>query len=74
MVKHFQIQPRLLYQIKITLKEITPPIWRRVIVPADYTLADLHDVIQISMGWQNAHLFHYRVGNLRYGVPDKKAR
>jgi len=51
-----------LYQLKITLKWSKPPIWRRLIVPANMTLARLHDVIQIAMGWTNSHLHQFITG------------
>jgi hypothetical protein len=49
------------YQLKITLKSSSPAIWRRVVVPGDYNFYDLHDVIQIAMGWQDEHLFQFIV-------------
>ena len=45
-----------IYELRITLCDTKPPIWRRVAVPADITLGQLHDVIQIAMGWANSHL------------------
>ena len=58
-----------LFQFKITLHDIKPPIWRRVQVP-DCTLGDLHKVIQAAMGWDNCHLHQFIVGGVRYGVPE----
>lgn len=55
-----------LFQFKITLANIKPPIWRRVQVP-DYTLASLHEVIQVVMGWQNCHLHLFIIDGERYG-------
>jgi hypothetical protein len=60
--------PAQVYQLKITLKDTKPPIWRRVQVK-DCTLAKLHDVIQIAMGWDDYHLHEYEIGNERYGDP-----
>lgn len=40
-----------IYQLKFTLDDVKPPIWRRV-QTKDCTLAHLHDLIQISMGWE----------------------
>jgi len=59
----------LLFQFKITLLEIKPPIWRRVQV-LDCTLAVLHEVIQAAMGWENSHLHQFIVDKVRYGVPE----
>ena len=58
-----------IYQLKITLRDSRPPIWRRVLVPADFTLAKLHWVIQQAMGWTNSHLHHFRVGETYYSLP-----
>ncbi len=56
------------YQLKITLKDIKPPIWRRVLVP-DCSLAKLHEVIQAAMGWENYHLYDFEVGGQHYTDP-----
>jgi hypothetical protein len=59
------------YQLKVTLLGIEPPIWRRIRVSANSTLGQLHDVLQIVMGWTNSHLHEYRVGeDLVFGPPD----
>ena len=47
------------YQIRITLKGAKPPIWRRVALPANVTLGELHVVIQIVMGWTDDHLHQF---------------
>lgn len=57
------------YRIKVTLKRIRPPIWRRLLVPSDLTLARLHDVIQIAMGWRNVHLHEFTAGGRVIGEP-----
>ncbi len=58
------------YQLKVSLREITPPIWRRVQVPGDITLAKLHRVLQIVMGWTDSHLHRFSVGGVDYAEPD----
>lgn len=58
------------YQIKITLKEMKPPIWRRVTVPRDITLAGLHRVIQRAMGWEDCHLHEFVIDDKRYGPAE----
>lgn len=50
------------YQLKITLTDSAPEVWRRVIVPAKVTLADLHSIIQQAMGWENLHTYQFRLG------------
>src|SRR4051812_21070225 len=54
------------YQLKITLNGVKPPIWRRVLVK-DCTLAKLHGIIQTSMGWDDYHLHEFEVGDGRFG-------
>jgi len=57
------------YQLKITLKDSKPPIWRRIRV-ADCALGNLLVAIQVAMGWQDCHLHSFRVGNIEYGTLD----
>lgn len=47
------------YQLKITLKYARPRIWRRVLLPADFSLYQLHYLIQVVMGWNNSHLHEF---------------
>ncbi len=60
---------RLVYQFKITLLDIKPPIWRRIQVP-DGTLDELHEHIQTAMGWTNSHLHQFEIGRQRFGDPE----
>ena len=53
-------------QFKVSLQYIRPPIWRRVVLPDNFTLGQLHDVIQVTMGWQNCHLHAFRLGDVHY--------
>jgi len=45
-------------------------VWRRVLVPSDVTLGDLHEVIQQAMGWDNYHMHVFSMGGQEYGSPD----
>jgi len=49
------------YQFKIQLQGITPPIWRRIVVLETYTFWDLHVAIQDAMGWLDYHLHEFRI-------------
>ena len=55
-------------QLKITLKETAPPIWRRIQVPEDLNLLQLHLILQLTMGWANAHLHEFTIQGQRYGT------
>jgi len=62
--------PPEIYQLKVTLLGTRPTIWRRLLVPAGFTLEGLHDVLQLAMGWYDSHLHEFRVGKKRFGKPD----
>ena len=47
------------YAIKVTLLGISPPIWRRILVPRDITIRNLHKTLQTVMGWKNSHLHQF---------------
>lgn len=59
-----------IFQVKITLLGIEPAIWRRVLVPANTTLDQFHEVIQAAFGWWNNHLHQYRIDGKLYALPD----
>jgi hypothetical protein len=59
-----------IYQAKITLKGIRPPIWRRVLIPGAMRLSDLHQVIQTVFGWTDSHLHQFVIDRASYGRPD----
>ena len=59
-----------IYQLKVTLDESRPPIWRRILVPGNVTMEHLHYVIQVAMGWTNSHLHQFIVGQTYIGEPD----
>ena len=63
--------PPDIYQLKVTLRYTKPPIWRRLLVPAGFTLEDLHAVVQAAMGWDDSHLHEFRIGQKRFGKPDR---
>jgi pRiA4b ORF-3-like protein len=54
-------------QLSITLRDIQPPIWRRLVAPASLTLHELHAVIQTAMGWEDYHLHLFEVDGVLYG-------
>jgi hypothetical protein len=62
-------KPNQIYQIKVTLDNTHPPIWRRILTPGNTTLLKLHDILQIVMGWEDYHLHMYRIEGLIYGNP-----
>jgi predicted XRE-type DNA-binding protein len=57
--------PSRVYQIKVTLTGSEPPIWRRLVVPGSISLAALHRILQISMGWDDDHLHAFQAAKRR---------
>jgi Plasmid pRiA4b ORF-3-like protein len=56
-----ETHPPVVYQLKIVLLGIRPMIWRRIKLSSDSTIADLHDIIQIVMGWKEEHLHQFLI-------------
>jgi len=52
----------LIYQLKITIKDTKPPVWRRILLPANATFWELHIAIQDSFGWIDYHLHEFFIG------------
>ena len=61
-------------QLKIVLDGITPKIWRRFLVKDNISFHDLHNVIQVVMGWGNYHLYSFYPGKEEIGIPDPDYR
>ena len=61
-------------QLTITLLGTMPPIWRRLLAPAGFTLAQLHDVLQAAMGWQSCHMHEFSAGRRHFGKPNPEDR
>ena len=62
--KDDKLVPSYILHISITFSD--PLIWRRIQVPGTFTLAQLHDTIQLSMGWSDSHLHQFLVGKLSF--------
>lgn len=63
----------MIYIFHIKLEETEPEVWRRIVVPTDYTFYQLHKAIQGAFGWENSHLFQFSQSGLMdkicYGYP-----
>jgi hypothetical protein len=57
-------------QLRISLKDHTPTIWRRLVVPGEIKLSKLHSIFQAAMGWEDYHLHQFQIGEQVYGVLD----
>lgn len=63
-------EPEQIARIRVSINEIEPEIWRRIDVPLGLSLKGVHDAIQAAMGWQDYHLFEFRIGGRLYGLPE----
>jgi hypothetical protein len=62
--------PKAVYRIKVTLQEVAPPVWRRLLADPAMNLHQFHEALQVVMGWTHSHLYEFRLGKERIGVPD----
>jgi len=56
------------YRLHVWIRQISPMIWRRLLVRSDSTIADLHYTLQIAFGWSDAHLNLFHIHGQDYGV------
>jgi hypothetical protein len=59
------------YQVKVSLRRIRPPVWRRLRLPGGTSLGELHEVLQVAFGWDDQHLHAFEVGKRRFGPQDR---
>ncbi|MCE8422412.1 MAG: plasmid pRiA4b ORF-3 family protein [Candidatus Methanoperedens sp.] len=71
MTKKKRTKDICVYQMKVTLEGISPPIWRKIQVTSDTTLDRFHRILQIIMGWNDYHLHEFIIGGIHFGVPDE---
>lgn len=64
--------PSTILQLKVTLRRVRPPIWRRLEIPASTTLFELHHILQGAMGWTDSHLHQFVQNGVFYGAPDRE--
>jgi hypothetical protein len=62
--------PRQAYVLRVNIADSNPKIWRKLRVPENYTLGDLHCVLQIAFGWDNDHMHSFTVNSTEYGAID----
>jgi hypothetical protein len=60
----------VVHQLKISLRDIEPLIWRRIQVSEDTKLPRLHRILQLLFNWEDYHLHDFVVGKRVYSVPD----
>ena len=64
--------PMEVYVVKVTLLGTSPPVWRRILVPRDISLRNLHRTLQTVMGWTNSHLHQFVCRKARLSDPRSR--
>jgi len=59
-----------IYRLKISIRDIRPPVWRRIEIPGDASLGVLHNVLQTAFGWTDSHLHQFEIGDSCFGGAD----
>ena len=57
------------YQLRIDVEGCTDPIWRRIKIPAIISFEDLHQLIQTLFGFEDYHLYEFRIKELGIWIP-----
>ena len=59
-------------KLRIKIPDIEPEIWREILIKNDITFKKLHEIIQLSFGWTNSHLYNFDVNGILFSMPDKE--
>ena len=63
---------RAVIRLRVVLLEIVPPVWRRLQIPAHWTLRQLHGALRCAMGWSEGDTHRFRVGDALYGNTSER--
>lgn len=61
------------HELRVTLLDVAPPVWRLVRVPSALPLSTVHTILQIALGWEDRHLHEWRVGDVTYALSDEES-
>ena len=63
---------KTVHRLKVTLRQVRPPVWRRIEVPSDMRLSELAGVLEAAMGWMGGHLHAFDADGVLYEIPDEE--
>lgn len=65
-------EPDDVFLLRVSLIGVKPAIWRRLLVPKDVLLPQLHSILQVAMGWTNSHLHQFMLGDVTFAEPSEE--
>ena len=71
MAKKRPKNPIPIYQLRIVLRDIDPPILRILQIKGNANLGKLHDYIQGAMGWKDCHLHEFKIKGQSYRAEEQ---
>jgi hypothetical protein len=63
-----EVSERVILQLRAVLRGVSPLIWRRLLVPSDASIAQLHEILQVAFGWEDMHLHRFDIRGREYGL------
>ena len=66
-------QAKTVHRLKVTLRQVKPPVWRRIEVRSDMQLSELSDVLEAAMGWLGGRLHAFEADGVLYEIPDDES-
>jgi hypothetical protein len=61
---------RAVLQVQISLDDVEPAVWRRLLLPGGTDLGKIHRILQAALGWSDSHLHSFLIGGRSYGLAD----
>jgi Plasmid pRiA4b ORF-3-like protein len=59
---------RVILQLRAVLRGVSTLIWRRLLVPSDASIAKIHEILQVTFGWEDMHLHRFYIRGREYGL------
>jgi hypothetical protein len=67
-----EVRSESVVECTVTLRDVVPPVWRRLLVPATTRLDQLHFILQTAMGWECRHLYRFLVDGVEYAGDERE--